>query len=391
MAPRVAGLLASLVVLGGCREIEPPPARRPAPPELRRLRVYILPTDQDTTSPRALLPMLRRALARELSAAGLEAVARAREPHDFSVAVHGSRRGDGEILLSLSASREGEELARVGWITGRFELDDLAGHAAIELTNQLVQQESLLALARAPDVPPPDPPVRGALAVDAGPGRPRILVDGEPLAAGARHVARPTGLHRVRVERGRCAVERLAYVNPGTLSHVHLEADPATCRAQARRGASFGLGFGFGGGAAFSALHTDSAVPFFGIRPALLVNFGISPWVDVRTGIGVTLAKPQTGRGAWIGAEIPARFRFATSSYSTFGIGGQLGAAYFSAVGYPIVEGGVWLAPLGFRFGARGAWELDVPELQLLVGFVPADFLLMDARAGLSLSYLFLD
>jgi hypothetical protein len=176
-----------------------------------------------------------------------------------------------------------------------------------------------------------------------------------PVGAGPHHV-------KVAFANGD-AIERLVFVNAGERHLLRLAPPDSQCAGAHRQGLHFGgsLGFSFGG-LAGGAL-------WVGPRAAFLVSYGARPSVDLRSGLALSQGSmalgcaPSNGCSSspstqMLGFEVPLRVRFNLGSRYTMGAGADvlvytdLKAAAFAA--------GPWVQLVGFRFGERRQWELDV-------------------------------
>jgi hypothetical protein len=191
----------------------------------------------------------------------------------------------------------------------------------------------------------------------------KVFVDGKEAGQSPARVSASAGPHKVRAElENGDVVERMAFVNAGGATLSVVPATPAICRPVARRGLSMGVGGGAGpltpwvidtqaGKATASGL-----VAFHG---SFLVNYGAHRVVDLRTGLDALVSVHPHGTIGFVG--VPAQVRLNLGSTYTLGVGVAAGLAFTAGdLSYKAFAVGPTLSPLGFRFGARGQWELSL-------------------------------
>jgi hypothetical protein len=309
----------------------------------------------------------------------------------------------GKLEAAQSAFREVADAARQA---GQAKREAVARERAAAIEAKLAK---LKQTSQKPEGPtsaqsgaaPPRNPWVGRLAVRSiGPGAGQVYIDN--LLRGSTPLVAPVkrGAHSIRVEYpGGHEVSRTVFVDGGEVVEAAFERPPLDIWSAYRRG----LHFGFGSGPAFS-LFLEERTPFgAGHTAELVMNVGIAPAVDFRTGLSASMfyhyhydytesySADGYYNGAWSGSvrfplmiTLPFRLRFNLGSRYAFMLGASVGFSIGDAASF---TGGPEWSFLSLRFGDRREFEV---ELTQGVHLAHPDEQLTNWRHSLMFTYLFL-
>jgi hypothetical protein len=218
-----------------------------------------------------------------------------------------------------------------------------------------------------------------------------VIIDGKAVGATPLDVPVTRGTHKIEVEYpgGSRDVRR---VNVTTGATVQVETSPSPMDAVASHRKGVHLGFSVG---PEMELFLGGGAPVYGGTGAFVLNIGITPTVDFRTGaIGGLMYRPPGGpHTLQIHALIPASLKINWTSWFSSSAGLTLG---FSSVilldtkapnQYGFVIGPEW-SPFTLSAGDKRQYELGFTQ-GMRFGTVNSDF--WEYHQGVSFTYLWLD
>jgi hypothetical protein len=224
------------------------------------------------------------------------------------------------------------------------------------------------------------PPIR---LEDLDPGRYVVTIEFDELGGGRREVVEVRG---------------------GSLAKIYFEPSLAREKAAYRRGLNFGAAVG-------PSVVMDYFEEYFGggVRASFLLNVGIIPAVDFRTGLDVMMGGLYAGYNATRFAgffTVPAQLHFNLGSVYTIMVGGVVGVSTvervlsreFSATQVEttterrevFVTGGPTASVATFRFGDRRQFELSLQNTMLAAGPYKRDGVTVFGRTDATFTMLFL-
>lgn len=213
-----------------------------------------------------------------------------------------------------------------------------------------------------------------------------VFVDGKAVGATPLDVPVPSGLHKVEVQyAGGSSDERRVDVAAGAT--VEVEAQPSAMDAvgRSRKGVRFGFSI-----APIMAVELDGNAPLFGGAASALLNIGITPTFDFRTGVtaGFLHRGNDKDTASQITAVVPVMLRvnwnpwFSAAAGLSLGFGAYLSPGDSTQLGFSI--GPEWSA-LSMSAGDKRQYELSVTQ-GLRFGDTPREY-----HQGVTFTYLFLD
>jgi hypothetical protein len=188
----------------------------------------------------------------------------------------------------------------------------------------------------------------------------KVFVDSEPKGeVPITLTGLSPGVHKVKIQyTDGSEDEKIVYITEGFTARARFEASRAAEVGGLRRG----LHFGFWAGPALTGLESPGAYSshnfyfYGGLDVGGLVNVGIVPAVDFRTGLGVTLSHGGDNL-TLLEARIPAMFRFNLGSVYTVSAGLTVGGVSDFRTN-TLIAGPEW-SVLSFRFGDHRQLELE--------------------------------
>jgi hypothetical protein len=152
-----------------------------------------------------------------------------------------------------------------------------------------------------------------------------VIVDGKAVGATPLEIAIEAGSHTIEVEYpGGTHEEKQVRVGAGETAKVLFQPSAMDSVARHRKGLNFGLSFG-----PSMAVPLDYGHPLFGVTATFLLNIGITPGFDFRTGISATGLHRfvEYDPGTQIAAVVPAMLRINWSPWFSSAAGLSAGFA----------------------------------------------------------------
>lgn len=176
-----------------------------------------------------------------------------------------------------------------------------------------------------PPTPGSTPKNPGTLVIESPKEPGNIIVDGKAMGATPLSIPLEAGVHKIEIEYpGGTHEEKQVDVKPGQKNEVRFEPLPMDAVARHRKGLHFGISGGL-----WTDARLDGGSPRWGFTAGAVMNIGITPSIDFRTGIGATGVRRFDDEYAsmLIAAVVPATLRIHWSPWFSSSLGLSAGVA----------------------------------------------------------------